>query len=62
MLERLVDCLVLERVEGRSGQPIGVLTHHKVHDDECWAFLDRLLTFVGKDERIECVFPTESVC
>lgn len=44
----LVDDLMthLKRT-GRSGEPIGILTHHLVHDEAAWAFLDQLFTLTG---------------
>ncbi|MBX3567754.1 MAG: polysaccharide deacetylase family protein [Rhizobiaceae bacterium] len=31
-------------------QPIGLLTHHLVHDEAAWAFLDRLLETTGRQD------------
>ncbi len=41
----LIDDLVthVERSEP-TGEPIGILTHHLVHDAAAWAFLDQLFT------------------
>jgi len=33
------------RLEGRWHDPIGLLTHHMVHDDAAWRFLASLLSF-----------------
>lgn len=41
----LVGQLVEElgrRLASGSGEPVGLLTHHLVHDDAAWAFLERL--------------------
>ncbi len=40
----LVDLLVAElarRMDG-SDEPIGILTHHLVHDEGCWDFMEKL--------------------
>ena len=47
-LDTLLDTLCRELRERREGQrdphePIGLLTHHRVHDEAIWALLDRLL-------------------
>lgn len=41
-LERLVAG------EADAGEPTGLLTHHLVHDDETFAFLDELLQFLAR--------------
>src|SRR5690606_1466551 len=33
--------------EADAGEPTGILTHHQVHDDGAWDFLDALLSFLG---------------
>jgi len=33
---------VLKQLAAQSGEPTGVLTHHAVHDEAAWAFLERL--------------------
>lgn len=30
-----------------AGEPTGILTHHRDHDEACWGFLDRLLTHLA---------------
>ena len=47
-LDTLLDMLCRELRERREGQrnphePIGLLTHHRIHDEAIWALLDRLL-------------------
>lgn len=47
-LDALLDLLCRELRERREGQrdphePIGLLTHHRVHDEAIWDLLDRLL-------------------
>jgi hypothetical protein len=41
LLERLI-ALLRDRTDGDKG-PIGVLTHHLVHDEAAWSFLERLI-------------------
>jgi len=31
----------------RSGEPIGILTHHLVHDDQVWGFLEQLFAMTS---------------
>lgn len=47
-LDQLCGHLAARR-EGRAdaSEPSGVLSHHLVHDDDCWRFLDRLLELCG---------------
>ena len=45
MLGRLTALLQRRRRQGLWGEPIGLLTHHLVHDEETWRFLDELLLF-----------------
>ncbi|TIW66957.1 MAG: hypothetical protein E5V60_10565 [Mesorhizobium sp.] len=33
-----------------GGQPVGLLTHHLVHDESAWLFLERLLTVTTQTE------------
>lgn len=42
-IERLVRLIGEARAIGPAAQPIGLLTHHLVHDAWIWAFLDGLL-------------------
>ncbi|CAO3456612.1 polysaccharide deacetylase family protein [Azospirillum largimobile] len=47
-LDALLDTLCRELRERREGrrdphEPIGLLTHHRVHDEAIWGLLDRLL-------------------
>ena len=40
-----------ERIHNTSHKmPIGLLTHHLVHDSLCWRFLDNLLAFLNEQE------------
>ncbi len=45
LLGRLTALLESRRRQGLWGEPIGLLTHHLVHDEEAWRFLDELLLF-----------------
>ncbi|MDP1631640.1 MAG: DUF2334 domain-containing protein [Caulobacter sp.] len=47
-LEALRQQLILRRRAGAEAAPIGVLTHHLVHDDACWAFLARFTPYARK--------------
>lgn len=42
-LGRLRRALARRRLSGRWDDPVGLLTHHQVHDEAAWAFLERLL-------------------
>jgi hypothetical protein len=33
---------LISRIAANTGEPTGVLTHHAVHDEAAWAFLERL--------------------
>nr|MCH9673522.1 polysaccharide deacetylase family protein [Gammaproteobacteria bacterium] len=56
MLTLLLDALTSRRARGpgaASGwfpgnhhEPIGLLTHHLVHDDSCWLFIESLLALI----------------
>lgn len=43
VLGRLTHALGLRRRRRLWGEPIGLLTHHLVHDEPAWRFLDQLL-------------------
>jgi hypothetical protein len=45
ILSRLTDLLEWRRRRGLWREPIGLLTHHLVQDEETWRFLDELLLF-----------------
>jgi hypothetical protein len=45
ILDRLTALLEQRRRQGLWREPIGLLTHHLVHDEEAWRFLDELLLF-----------------
>ncbi|TJV74750.1 MAG: polysaccharide deacetylase, partial [Mesorhizobium sp.] len=33
-----------------GGEPVGLLTHHLVHDESAWLFLERLFTVTAQTE------------
>lgn len=39
---------LIERRDRRLSGPMGILTHHLVHDDACWAFMERLGSVLGE--------------
>ena len=41
----------------KSGEPLGLLTHHLVHDQDCWAFLDTFRQFIDAHPNAEWVHP-----
>jgi len=38
----------IERRLGGDPEPVGIMTHHLVHDDQSWALLDELLPLLAK--------------
>jgi hypothetical protein len=58
-LSRLCRVLRRRRLAGQWEQPIGLLTHHLVHDASAWAFLDAFLERTYKDDRIAWPTPLE---
>lgn len=47
VLGRAVDFLARRRAgQIDADEPTGILTHHLVHDDACWAFLARLVALI----------------
>jgi len=53
VLPALRRALAVRRVTGAYGRPIGLLTHHLVHDAATWRFLDLALPWL--DRRFEWV-------
>ena len=45
----LAKALRRRRLAGACERPIGLLTHHLVHDDQTWRFLDWLITFIDRN-------------
>ena len=43
VLGRLTEALRMRRREGLWNEPLGLLTHHLVHDEAAWRFLEELL-------------------
>lgn len=47
VLGRAVDFLARRRTgQVDANEPTGILSHHLVHDDACWAFLERLVALI----------------
>jgi len=49
-LDQIRDQLLAEidhRLQSGSEEPIGLLTHHLVHDEECWRFLETFLALAA---------------
>lgn len=42
------------------GEPTGILTHHLVHDEATWHFLDRLLGWLGRHPATKILAPSEA--
>jgi hypothetical protein len=58
LLGILVDELRRRRSDAENpSEPLGLLTHHLVHDEDCWCFLDRLLTILSKESAVHLVSP-----
>jgi len=54
----LVGDLIAEvNKRARFGEPIGVLTHHLVHDDQVWEFLEEFAAFVHNHPAANWVSP-----
>ena len=56
-LSRLRRILRQRRLAGDWNGPVGLLTHHLVHDAEAWDFLEELLRRLAADRRIEWLDP-----
>jgi hypothetical protein len=41
------------------GEPTGILTHHRVHDAECWRFLDGLLDLCARHPAVRWASPRD---
>ena len=54
VLESLTAHLRYRRLNAvDEGEPTGILAHHLVHDEACWAFLEVLFRQLGEDSRVE---------
>jgi hypothetical protein len=42
----------LEVARKKGGAPVGILTHHLVHDYQAWAFLQQLFQFVRDHQEV----------
>ena len=40
-----------------SDEPTGLLTHHLVHDEACWQFLESLIELLSRDRAIRFLQP-----
>lgn len=54
---KLAEALATARAGG--GSPVGILTHHLVHDATAWSFMDDLLAFVAAHPPLGWVAPRE---
>ena len=45
--------VALGQARQRGGCPVGILTHHLVHDDRAWVFLESLFEFTCRHNAIE---------
>ena len=43
----------LQIARKRGGEPVGFLSHHLVHDENAWAFLEQLFQFTGQNNKIK---------
>lgn len=63
VLEMLVEALGIRRAaplaSPAASEPTGLLTHHLVHDDEIWTFLDRLWNRLRAHPGVRIVSPSE---
>jgi hypothetical protein len=57
VLARLTARLRMHRTGGLWSEPIGLLTHHLVHDEAAWRFLDELLLFGPVQDGVEWPSP-----
>jgi hypothetical protein len=56
--ELMVDRLAaLVRERGPASAPIGILTHHLVHDEPAWAFLDELFRLTARHPAVTWSWP-----
>ncbi|MCP5085126.1 MAG: polysaccharide deacetylase [Alphaproteobacteria bacterium] len=58
--QELIDELI-KLIEARTptGLPIGILSHHLVHDDAAWSFLDKLADVLDSYPRTRWLRPSE---
>lgn len=62
--ERILAALVSQLRSRRTGavdpqEPIGLLTHHRVMDDQSWALVERLITFTASHTAADWLSPEE---
>lgn len=46
---------LVEEMADDPSEPLGLLTHHLVHDEAIWGFLDRLLSLLAASEAVQFV-------
>lgn len=51
LIEELTGALKTARERG--GLPVGILTHHLVHDEQAWLFLEELFLFTHNNKNVE---------
>ncbi|TQV79800.1 polysaccharide deacetylase family protein [Denitrobaculum tricleocarpae] len=58
----LLQTHLQDRREDRADadEPTGILTHHLVHDEATWVFLDRLLGWLKRQPAIKFLAPSEA--
>lgn len=47
VIMELTDCLKARRVSLKPTMPIGILSHHLVHDDAAWETSEKLMAFIA---------------
>ena len=58
-LRLLIEPRRLHKVD--AAEATGILTHHKDHDEDCWAFLEDLQMFTGKHPTVDWLDASEAV-
>lgn len=54
ILRRLLSLLQLRRMgQLDEAEPLGLMTHHLDHDDQCWDFIDRFLAFCSTRNTVQ---------
>jgi len=59
--DEVAAMLVRRRNDGPSQHPVGLLTHHLVHDETACATLDALLGFLGTHEAVRWLHPMDLI-
>ncbi|MDX1515060.1 MAG: polysaccharide deacetylase family protein [Gammaproteobacteria bacterium] len=50
-----------DRRDGDADEATGVLTHHRVHDQGCWRFLERLFDLTRRRAEVRWIGPNEAL-